>query len=119
MKKNISKFILVLSALSLSSCALYTVLNMPGNSIAGPTLRRDTYNPVRVVSLQNMPACRDSSIINTQVYEMPKSPKDDWREIWQVKNCGQIVPVYITFIPDAVGEGTTYHLSLNKFKDMK
>jgi hypothetical protein len=88
----------------------------PGTTYAGVILVKDAMNSaLQGASVRVDKACKNFEIFDMRVSESPHdvvegatTHKGVWNEIWTFRACGEMVEVPMTFIPDAVGGGTTF-----------
>ena len=97
MKKGICLAILTLSVISAAWAYSYdTNLPLPGKSIAGEELQRETlftaYAFAHRIATQN---CTSFSIVDTKVSE--KKVDNKWQEVWTIKACERTATVPINF----------------------
>ena len=97
MKKGICLALLTLAAASMVWAYSYdTTLPLPGKSIAGEDLQRETlftaYAFAHRIAAQN---CTAFSIVDTKVSE--KKVDNKWQEVWTIKACERTATVPINF----------------------
>ena len=89
---------------------------LPGDGWAGPLLEHDTMlQVVSVASAYTRQQC-PVDVVNTHLTKgrPAENAKAPWTEVWTVHSCGKHFGVPITFMPDAVGDGTSMSVQPSK-----
>ena len=84
---------------------------VPGETIAGPTLQRDTWNVMRIFDEVNAPDCKDRKVVNTEVID--RTGTNVWIERWTVDHCGEKAFFRVEFRSSMLG-GTDFSVSEEK-----
>jgi len=89
----------------------------PGDAAGDPGLQNDTLENIeknfRIMRLSKKKSCRpqvlDTHLIGAASQPLPSGLQSPWRESWDVRTCGTLYSVPITFTPDADGTTITVH----------
>lgn len=90
----------------------------PGDAAGDPELQSDTLNNIeknlRILRLSKKKSCRaqvlDTHLVGPATQLLPSGLQSSWRESWDVRTCGILYAVPITFTPDADGTTITVHI---------
>ena len=91
----------------------------PGDAEGDPELQNDALKNIeknlRILGLSKKKSCRaqvlDTHLIGAASQPLPSGLLSPWRESWDVRTCGILYAVPITFTPDANGTTITVHTS--------
>ncbi len=96
---------------------------LPGESNAGALLEKDarlTLVGAAALHVPNaQPGCR-LDVLDTNIvgHKVPVG-REPWSEVWLVRFCGRKLEIPITFVPDAVGGGTSFNVEQKKVVEVR
>ena len=82
---------------------------VPGNTVASPTLQRDTLQTILALDAAEDQGCNQRKLVKTDIIKGPAVGDKMVVERWTLDRCGKMVPYTVTFTPSPRG-GTDFRV---------